>query len=107
MDEKLDDSAYQRMMLQVDRTMYSDILYLKDNICNGDIKITSVEEENLLAMGWLIFSGIGIGTAAEEGGNLYSYTQIAKQFCKIVFQSDITISNDTDPLAGTILFREM
>lgn len=73
MDEEIDDQTYRRMMLQVDRTMYSDILFLKDNICDDLIKIASVEEENLLATGWLIFAGIGIGTATEEGGNLYSY----------------------------------
>lgn len=83
--EKIDDQTYRRLMLQTDRTMFSDILYLKDNICEGEVKITSVEEENLLAMGWLIFAGIGWGTATEDGGNIYAYTQTAKLFCKIVF----------------------
>lgn len=100
MDEEIDDQTYRRMMLQVDRTMYSDILFLKDNICDDSIKIASVEEENLLATGWLIFAGIGIGTATEEGGNLYSYTQTAKQFCNVVFQSNLTINNNTSPMMG-------
>ena len=104
MDEEIDDQTYRRMMLQVDRTMYSDILFLKDNICDDLIKIASVEEENLLAMGWLIFAGIGIGTATEEGGNLYSYTQTAKQFCNVVFQSNLTINNNTSPMMGGISF---
>ena len=104
MDEEIDDQTYRRMMLQVDRTMYSDILFLKDNICDDSIKIASVEEENLLATGWLIFAGIGIGTATEEGGNLYSYTQTAKQFCNVVFQSNLTINNNTSPMMGGISF---
>lgn len=104
MDEEIDDQTYRRMMLQVDRTMYSDILFLKDNICDDLIKIASVEEENLLATGWLIFAGIGIGTATEEGGNLYSYTQTAKQFCNVVFQSNLTINNNTSPMMGGISF---
>lgn len=104
MDEEIDDQTYRRMMLQVDRTMYSDILFLKDNICDDLIKIASVEEENLLATGWLIFSGIGIGTATEEDGNLYSYTQTAKQFCNVVFQSNLTINNNTSPMMGGISF---
>ena len=104
MDEEIDDQTYRRMMLQVDRTMYSDILFLKDNICDDLIKIASVEEENLLATGWLIFAGISIGTATEEGGNLYSYTQTAKQFCNVVFQSDLTINNNTSPMMGAISF---
>lgn len=102
MDEEIDDQTYRRMMLQVDRTMFSDISFLKDNICDNLIKITSVEEENLLATGWLIFAGIGIGTATEEGGNLYSYTQIAKQFCNVVFHSDVTINNNASPMMGAI-----
>lgn len=104
MDEEIDDQTYRRMMLQVDRTMYSDILFLKDNICDDLIKIASVEEENLLATGWLIFAGIGIGTATEEGGYLYSYTQTAKQFCNVVFQSNLTINNNTSPMMGGISF---
>lgn len=104
MDEEIDDQTFRRMMLQVDRTMYSDILFLKDNICVDSIKIASVEEENLLATGWLIFAGIGIGTATEEGGNLYSYTQTAKQFCNVVFQSDLTINNNASPTMGAISF---
>ena len=104
MDEEIDDQTYRRMMLQVDHTMYSDILFLKDNICDDSIKIASVEEENLLATGWLIFAGIGIGTATEEGGNLYSYTQTAKQFCNVVFQSNLTINNNTSPMMGGISF---
>lgn len=104
MDEEIDDQTYRRMMLQVDRTMYSDILFLKDNICDDLIKIASVEEENLLATGWLIFAGIGIGTATEEGWNLYSYTQTAKQFCNVVFQSNLTINNNTSPMMGGISF---
>lgn len=104
MDEEIDDQTYRRMMLQVDRTMYSDILFLKDNICDDLIKIASVEEENLLATGWLIFAGIGIGTATEEGGNLYSYTQTAKQFCNVVFQSNLTINNNTSTMMGGISF---
>ena len=85
------------MMLQVDRTMFSDILFLKDNICNEIIKVTSVEEENLLSTGWLIFAGIGIGTATEEGGNLYSYTQTAKKFCNIVYKSNQS-TDDIQPI---------
>ena len=104
MDEEIDDQTYRRMMLQVDRTMYSDILFLKDNICDDLIKIASVEEENLLATGWLIFAGIGIGTATEEGGNLYSYTQTAKQFCNVVVQSNLTINNNTSPMMVGISF---
>lgn len=87
-NEEIDEQTYRRMMLQVDRTMYSDILFLKDSVCSEYITIKSAEQENLLATGWLIFAGLGIGSSDEEGDNLYLYTQTAKQFSNIVFQSD-------------------
>lgn len=105
-DEEIDDQTYRRMMLQVDRTMFSDILFLKDNICNIPINITSVEEENLLITGWLLFSGLGIGDATKEGGNLYTYTRTAKQFCNIVFQSNIP-TDDIHPIADTLVFHKI
>lgn len=104
MDEKIDDQTYRRLMLQVDRTMFSDILYLNDHVCDGEVKIKTVEEENLLAMGWLIYAGIGWGNATEEGGNIYAYTQIAKQFCKIVFDNDNISIDGSKPPIGTIRF---
>lgn len=104
MDEEIDDQTYRRLMLQVDRTMFSDILYLADNIHDGEVKITSVEEENLLAMGWLIFAGIGIGNGFEDGGNVYTYTQTAKLFCKIAFGNDnITLGGSNPPIGMTRL----
>lgn len=102
MDGIIDDPTYRRMMLQVERTMYSDILFLKDNIRDGYLKITSAEEESLLAAGWLIFAGIGLGTLTEDGGNLYSYTQTAKQFCEIVFESDLNVRDDTSSSDGVL-----
>lgn len=104
MDEKIDDQTYRRLMLQVDRTMFSDILYLNDHICDSKVKIKTVEEENLLAMGWLIYVGIGWGNATEEGGNIYAYTQTAKQFCKIVFDNDNMSVDGSKPPIGTIRF---
>lgn len=66
------------------------------------MKIISDEEENLLAMGWLIFAGIGIGSAFEDGGNIYTYTQTAKRFCKIVFGNDDIVPCSSNPPIGTI-----
>lgn len=102
MDGVIDDSTYRRMMLQVERTMYSDILFLKDNIHDGYLKVTSAEEESLLAAGWMIFAGIGVGTLTEDGGNLYSYTQTAKRFCKIVFESDLNERGNTSSSEGVL-----
>ena len=80
----IDDVMYRRLSLLVDKTMYSDLLYLKNNITENCIKINSDEEEGLLSSGWLIFAGIGIGSATEEGGNLYQYSNVAKKFCELI-----------------------
>lgn len=98
MDGVIDDPTYRRMMLQVERTMYSDILFLSDKICNNSVEVTSVEVESLLAAGWLIFAGFG-----EGGVNLYSYTQTAKQFCKIVYKRDPNCK-DNIPSKSHIIF---
>ena len=90
MDEKIDDPTYRRMMLQVDRTIFSDILFLKDNICNEYVNPNTVEIENLIAQGWLFLAGIDGGTSAGGGSCLYIYTQTAKQFCNIVFANKNT-----------------
>lgn len=81
---RIDDQTYRRMMLQVDRTMFSDILFLKDHICDDHIAITSVEEEDLITAGWLVFAGIDGGSATEHSKSLYLYTETAKQFCEII-----------------------
>lgn len=89
--EIIDDQTYRRMMLQVDRTMYSDILYLRDNICSDGIRISSCDDEaaNLLSTGWLTLDGLYWGSADEAGGYRYKYTQTAKKFCKIIFNKII------------------
>ena len=52
-------------------------------------------------MGWLIFAGIGIGNAFKDGGNVYTYTQTAKLFYKIVFGNDNIVLDGTNPPIGT------
>lgn len=83
-DNIIDDVMYRRLSLLVDKTMYSDLLYLKNNITENCIQINNYEEESLLSGGWLIFAGIGIGTATEEGGNLYQYSNVAQKFCELI-----------------------
>jgi len=84
-EEIIDDNTYRRLTLMVDRTMYSDLLFLKDHIKIGAFKIATCEEEALFSSGFILFTGIGWGTMTEEGGNLYEYSNTAKQICKIVF----------------------
>ena len=84
MDEIIDDNTYRRLMLMVDRTMFSDLIYLKSNITDNPIVIENDAEQGLLANGWLCYAGQSWGTADEEGQFLYNYTNIAKRFCELI-----------------------
>lgn len=84
MDELIDDETYRRLMLLVDRTMYADLLYLKANVTDEPIVIANDAEQGLLANGWLYYYGQTWGTATEDSQLVYSYTNIAKQFCQLV-----------------------
>ena len=41
MDGFIDDNEYHRLMILTDRTLYSDLLYLKDNITEDPVKLNS------------------------------------------------------------------
>lgn len=84
MDGLIDDETYRRLMLLVDRTMYSDLLYLKANITDDPIVIENDAEQGLLANGWLYYYGQTWGTATEDSQLVYNYTNIAKQFCQLI-----------------------
>lgn len=84
MDEVINDETYRRLMLLVDRTMYSDLMYLKTNVTDTPIVIENDAEQGLLANGWLYYYGQTWGTSTEDGQFLYNYTNIAKRFCQLV-----------------------
>ena len=84
MDEVIDNETYRRLMLMVDRTMFSDLLYLKANITDNPIVIENDAEQGLLSNGWLSYYGQTIGTATEDSQLVYTYTNIAKRFCKLI-----------------------
>lgn len=41
MDGIIDDNEYHRLMILTDRTMYSDLLYMKENITDDPVKLSS------------------------------------------------------------------
>lgn len=88
---ELDETGYRRMMRQTDRTLYSDIIFMKDNICHGELTLSTDELQSLSADGWLKYAGMTILDIekGETDSNAYEYTTVAKQFCKIVFNTDI------------------
>lgn len=83
-DGSLDDETYRRLTLMVDRTMFSDLQYLKDNIVDEAIPITNDSEQGLLASGWLYYCGQTWGTETEESQLVYNYTSAAKHFCELM-----------------------
>lgn len=85
MDEKIDDDKFRRYMIMTANTMMQDLKYMSTNITNSAFYISSMEEEGLITQGWIIYAGLGIGTAEEVGGNLYEYTKVAKEYCKYVW----------------------
>lgn len=84
MDELIDEETYRRLMLLVDSTMYSDLLYLKANITDNPIVIEDDAEQGLLANGWLYYYGQTMGTMTEDSQLVYNYTNIAKKFCQLI-----------------------
>lgn len=83
-NEIIDEETYRRMMLLVDRTMYSDVLYLIENCSDGNISIDNDAKQGLLANGWLIYSGQPIVGFNEDSYFIYRYTDVSKRFCRIV-----------------------
>ncbi len=84
MDETIDEETYRRLMLLVDRTMFSDLLYLKANITEDPIVIENDAEQGLLTNGWLCYAGQTWGTATEDSQFVYTYTNVAKRFCELI-----------------------
>lgn len=84
-DEKLNDDKFRRYVIMTANTMLQDLKFMSQNITNNSFYITSMEEEGLVSQGWIIYAGLGMGTAEHSGGNLYEYTAAAKEYCKCVW----------------------
>lgn len=96
--DEIDDVAYRRLVLMVSRTLYSDLIYLADDIKGDNFIITTDEQEGLLGNGWIRNLGAGfLSDDTRESSTLFAYNRSAKLFCKIVFNSDIAVvpPNDT------------
>ena len=94
---EIDDTSYRRMMILVDRTLYSDILYMLDNIISESFALDSDEKQGLYLGGWLLYNGATWGSFKEKGSFNYRYSDTAFKFCKIMKDtpsSDETIINN-------------
>lgn len=102
---EVDDIGYRRFMRLADRTLYSDIIFVRGNICHGELSLSTDQLQSLSADGWLKYAGMTLLSfeKAETDSNAYEYTTLAKQFCKIVFNTDI----DARPHADSIQHIEL
>lgn len=87
----LDEIGYRRMMLQTDRTLYSDLVFMKNNICNGKLSLSTEELQSLSTAGWLTYAGIKESDVMKDtmGTGLYIYTTSAKKFCGLIFDVNV------------------
>lgn len=87
LNSEIDDTTYRRLMVLVDRTLYCDLLYLKDHITGNPIEIRENEEFGLAASGLISSDGLGWMRAADEQPTvlLFRYTPAAQQLAEILF----------------------
>lgn len=68
-DGKIDEDKFRRYVIMTASTMLQDIKYMSKHIVNNTFYITQMEEEGLLAQGWIIYAGLAWGTAEEIVSN--------------------------------------
>ena len=87
LDGEIDDTTYRRLMVLVDRTLYSDLLYLKDHVTKRPIEIGEREEFGLVASGLISSDGLGWEsvTAGQPTVLHFRYTPAAQQLAEILF----------------------
>ena len=87
LDETLDDTTYRRLMVLIDRTLYTDLLYLKDHVTDRPIEISEAEEFGLVSSGLISSDGLGwvSDTAEQPTVLLFRYTPAAQQLAEILF----------------------
>ena len=87
MDGFIDDNEYHRLMILTDRTLYSDLLYLKDNITEDPVKLNSDSDYGLASSGLLVAAGNEWveGMDDADNGVRFNYTLAAKKMAYIFF----------------------
>lgn len=84
----IDLTEYRRLMILVDRTLYSDLLYLKDHITADPVALHNEADYGLAASGLLVTAGNGWGNFAHgaDSDMLFNYTRSAKKLAQILFE---------------------
>lgn len=97
MDGYIDDNEYHRLMILTDRTMYNDLLYLKNNITEDPVRLNTDSDYGLVSSGLLVAGGNVWGENMDEADNgvRFNYTLAAKKMAYIFFgiECDMKPSN--------------
>lgn len=85
---QIDDIEYRRLMILTDRTLYNDLLYLKENITADPVSLKTEADYGLAASGLLVTAGNGFIRGMQGDSNssiLFNYTISAKKLSHIFF----------------------
>lgn len=102
------EKEYRRLNVMVDRTLYSDLVYLGHSITADPVLLRTDSDYGLVASGLLITTGSTWGTVENvenDTGIRFNYTLSAKKLAKICFNvhCDVTPTNigvTTEELLG-------
>lgn len=93
MDGILTDTEYRRLMILTDRTLYSDLLYLKDNITADPVRLNTDSDYGLVASGLLVAAGNEWIEDLEstDNGVRFNYTYAAKKMVSIFWNIECSM----------------
>lgn len=81
---------YRRLTVMVDRTLYSDLLYLKHSITDDPVELRTDSDYGLAASGLLVTAGstwLTFEVPTKDTGICFNYTLSAKKIAKICFNT--------------------
>lgn len=89
MAEMISLDEYRRLAIMVDRTLYSDLLYLKNHITADPVMLQTESDYGLASSGLLVTAGNEWSEELEDDpddtGIRFNYTPSAKKLAKILF----------------------
>ncbi len=106
--DKISDEDFHRYTMMVDNTPLSDINYMKNNLKNDSFFLETIQDESLLNYGWLKYIGDSWLEPEDQRDSacLYSYSLLAKDFCKKVFGLEANDEMVNGPIMSQKVFDE-
>ena len=104
MEKNLEDASYHRLTLMMERTPYDDLTYLEKLFEKQQIELRSVEDESLLANGWLTADGVALQRIHREAATRCHLTANAWKFGEIIF--GMKLEGAPDPFRPFFIIEE-